>query len=72
MTKLTPSDVRFVARVQLLRAWFEKNHASAKELWIGYYKRGVDRGGVTYAEAVEEMEVEEMGVEEMEEVEMQA
>jgi uncharacterized protein YdeI (YjbR/CyaY-like superfamily) len=44
---------RFFAQQEQLRAWFEKNHSRATELWIGYYKRGSDPPGVTYAEAVE-------------------
>lgn len=36
-----------------LRSWFEQNHASSKELWVGFYKKGVDREGVTYEQAVE-------------------
>jgi uncharacterized protein YdeI (YjbR/CyaY-like superfamily) len=37
-----------------LRRWFEKNHASTDELWIGYYKKGTGKPAVTYLEAVEE------------------
>ncbi|MGD0250844.1 MAG: YdeI/OmpD-associated family protein [Thermoplasmata archaeon] len=47
-------SVRFFARREQLRAWFEKNHATAKELWIGYYKADARRKAVTYLEAVEE------------------
>jgi len=36
------------------RAWLEANHAEAGELWIGYYKKGVAKAAMTYAEAVEE------------------
>ena len=54
MTDEIRPEVRFFARRESLRAWFEKNHRSAKELWIGYYKRGSGRKGLTYAEAVEE------------------
>ncbi|HEY8430056.1 MAG TPA: YdeI/OmpD-associated family protein [Sandaracinaceae bacterium] len=37
-----------------LRAWLEANHATATELWIGYYKKGTTKKGITYAEAVDE------------------
>ncbi|MEO8510849.1 MAG: YdeI/OmpD-associated family protein [Chloroflexota bacterium] len=36
------------------RAWLEANHDRADELWIGYYKKGVPKAAMTYAEAVEE------------------
>ncbi|MCI4352659.1 MAG: YdeI/OmpD-associated family protein [Thermoplasmata archaeon] len=45
---------RFFARRALLRAWFERNHARRDELWIGYYKKGSGKTGVSYVEAVEE------------------
>lgn len=37
-----------------LRAWYERHHATTTELWVAYYKKGVDAVGVGYAEAVEE------------------
>ena len=37
-----------------LRKWFEAHHATDREVWIGYFKRGSGRQGVTYDEAVEE------------------
>ncbi|MGH2446509.1 MAG: YdeI/OmpD-associated family protein [Candidatus Limnocylindria bacterium] len=37
-----------------LRAWFETNHDSATEAFIGYYRKGVPKSSVTYAQAVEE------------------
>jgi uncharacterized protein YdeI (YjbR/CyaY-like superfamily) len=37
-----------------LRAWFEENHATASELWVGYYKKATKRPTITWAEAVEE------------------
>ena len=36
------------------RAWLEANHDSARELWVGYYKKGTGKSSMTYAEAVEE------------------
>jgi uncharacterized protein YdeI (YjbR/CyaY-like superfamily) len=46
--------VRFFARPEDLRTWFEENHARASELWIGYAKKGSGRTSVTYKEALEE------------------
>ena len=37
-----------------VRAWLEENHATARELWVGYYKKGVDKTSMRYAEEVEE------------------
>ena len=37
-----------------LRAWFEENHDTASELWVGYYKKATKRPTITWAEAVEE------------------
>jgi uncharacterized protein YdeI (YjbR/CyaY-like superfamily) len=36
------------------RRWLEANHDVAGELWVGYYKKGVPKTGMTYLEAVEE------------------
>lgn len=46
--------VRFFRDAARLRRWFARHHATAKELWIGYPKRGSGRSGVSYGEAVEE------------------
>ena len=37
-----------------LRRWLAKHHATAAELWIGFYKKGSNRTGVTYSQAVDE------------------
>jgi uncharacterized protein YdeI (YjbR/CyaY-like superfamily) len=47
-------DVRIFATAEEFRAWLERNHATATELWIGYYKKGVPKTSMTYAEAVDE------------------
>ncbi len=49
-----PHDVQFFEDQAALRAWFEEHHATADELWLGFYRKGVDRPSVTYAEAVDE------------------
>lgn len=36
-----------------MRAWLEKNHDQEKELWVGFYKKGVDEANVSYDDAVE-------------------
>jgi uncharacterized protein YdeI (YjbR/CyaY-like superfamily) len=36
------------------RHWLEANHASASELWVGFFKKHSGKGGLAYAEAVDE------------------
>ena len=47
-------DVRIFPTAADFRAWLEANHDSAPELWVGYYKKGVPKTSMTYAESVEE------------------
>jgi uncharacterized protein YdeI (YjbR/CyaY-like superfamily) len=44
----------FFASPSDFRRWLEENHATARELWLGFYKKGAGRAGLTYAEAVDE------------------
>ncbi|MBA2700156.1 MAG: YdeI/OmpD-associated family protein [Chloroflexi bacterium] len=37
-----------------MRSWFDANHASADELWLGYYKKGSGRPSIAWSEAVDE------------------
>ena len=34
--------------------WLRRNHRTAAELWVGYYKRATDRPSVTWPESVQE------------------
>lgn len=54
MSEARPARVRFFADRQELRAWFEAHHDTVQEVWIGYWRKGVGRSGVTYLEAVQE------------------
>ena len=36
------------------RRWLEANHASVSELWVGFFKKDSGKGGITYAEAVDQ------------------
>lgn len=47
-------DLQFFESLAELRAWFEKHHASAKEVWVGFYRKGVGRAGPAYLAAVDE------------------
>jgi len=48
-----PAPTIFAAAADF-RSWLEENHAVARELWVGYYKKGSGKTSMTYAEAVEE------------------
>ena len=50
----TPRDVRFFETAEELRAWFETNHATAEELWLGYHRKGTGRPSVDWPLAVDE------------------
>jgi uncharacterized protein YdeI (YjbR/CyaY-like superfamily) len=36
------------------RSWLESNHATAREIWVGFYKKQSGLAGITYAEALDE------------------
>ena len=38
-----PHDVRFFATPEELRDWFDANHETADELWLGYYRKSTGR-----------------------------
>jgi uncharacterized protein YdeI (YjbR/CyaY-like superfamily) len=48
-----PRDVRFFATQQELRAWFEANHDTAEELWVGYYRKSSGKPSITWQELVD-------------------
>lgn len=45
---------RYFATPAQLRAWLEKNHATKKELLVGFYKKGSGRPSITWPESVDE------------------
>jgi uncharacterized protein YdeI (YjbR/CyaY-like superfamily) len=50
-SKPTP---RFFATADAFRRWLEKNHDSAEELWVGYYKKDSGKRSITWPESVDE------------------
>jgi uncharacterized protein YdeI (YjbR/CyaY-like superfamily) len=36
------------------RAWLDEHHATAKELWVGFYKKSSGRPSITWPESVDE------------------
>jgi uncharacterized protein YdeI (YjbR/CyaY-like superfamily) len=51
----TPENVIFFETPAQLRAWFEKNHATAGELWLGYHRKRTGRPTVTWQEVVDQV-----------------
>jgi len=45
---------KFFSTPELFREWLAKNHASEKELLVGFHKKGSGKKSITYAEALDE------------------
>lgn len=52
--EVSKENLRFFRTSADLRRWLEKNHDKARELWIGFYRKDSGKGGITYAEALDE------------------
>jgi len=48
-----PRDVVFFATAADLRAWFEANHETKDELWVGYHTRRSGKPSITWQELVD-------------------
>jgi uncharacterized protein YdeI (YjbR/CyaY-like superfamily) len=46
--------VKFFRTPADLRRWFEKNHETVKELWVGFFKQDTGRPSITWQESVDE------------------
>jgi uncharacterized protein YdeI (YjbR/CyaY-like superfamily) len=49
----TPRNVTYFQTPAELRAWFEKNHMTADELWLGYHGKRTGRPSVTWQDVVD-------------------
>jgi uncharacterized protein YdeI (YjbR/CyaY-like superfamily) len=49
-----PENVVFFETPGQLRAWFEGNHETAAELWLGYHRKRTGRPSVTWQEVVDQ------------------
>ena len=49
-----PHDVRFFATPDELRDWFDANHGTADELWLGQHRKSTGRATISWSEAVDE------------------
>jgi uncharacterized protein YdeI (YjbR/CyaY-like superfamily) len=47
-------DVVFFEAPERLREWLEQHHASERELWVGYAKKGSGIPSITWPESVDE------------------
>lgn len=54
MKKKFVSPPRFFATPANFRAWLEKHHETATELWVGFHRKGSGRPSITWPESVDE------------------
>jgi uncharacterized protein YdeI (YjbR/CyaY-like superfamily) len=54
MVSMEPHDIRFFATAEELRDWFDANHATATDLWLGCYRKGTGRPSVAWSDSVDE------------------
>jgi uncharacterized protein YdeI (YjbR/CyaY-like superfamily) len=47
-------DPVFFAGPEEMREWLEANHESAAELWVGLYKKGAGKSGITMQGALDQ------------------
>ena len=47
-------DVTFFKSSAKLRTWFAENHATARELWVGFHKKSSGRPSITYGQALDQ------------------
>ncbi len=45
---------RFFRTKSEFSSWLERNHDTAKELWVGYYKKSTGRRSISWPESVDE------------------
>ena len=48
------SSITYFRSPAELRKWFRANHATATELWVGFYKKGSGQPSITWPESVDE------------------
>ena len=51
---LQPMQPTFFPTPEDFRRWLEEHHASEKELWVGFHKKGSGRPSITWPESVDE------------------
>jgi len=51
---MTDVPAKFFSTPALWRAWLERNHDKASELWVGFYKRSCGKPSITWSESVDQ------------------
>ena len=51
---MKPENVLFFDSAADFRRWLESNHETADAQWVGFYRKGSGRGGLTWSDAVPE------------------
>ena len=49
-----PNNVTFFESAAQLRLWFESNHETAQELWVGFHLKSTGRPSITWRELVDQ------------------
>jgi uncharacterized protein YdeI (YjbR/CyaY-like superfamily) len=47
-------EPHYFAEPAAFRTWLEEHHETARELWVGFYKKGSGRASITWPEAVDQ------------------
>ena len=55
--KGSEADPIFFRKPDEYRKWLEKNHETATELWIGYWKKATGKPSMTWPQTVDESAV---------------
>ena len=50
----TPHDVIYFESAEELRDWFDANHATADDLWIGHHRKATGKPSLTWSQTVDE------------------
>lgn len=53
MKNAIPLDIRFFPSAEAFTGWLAEHHADTHELWLGYYKKGSGKTGITYPESLD-------------------
>jgi len=47
-------NLRFFRSGSEFRKWLDRNHGTATEIWVGFYRKDSGKAGITYKEALDE------------------
>lgn len=50
---MMPAKLAFFASPNAFRAWLEKHHGQARELWVGFHKNNSGKPSITWPESVD-------------------